>query len=142
MDHVPFHIRERQYGKPKQSGRLAFVVYGVLGYRGRRPYLHALRSYPHPSAANVTELLKTLPGEPHSVLSDQAPGILKGIRDAWPGEPGISAPFQFVCEYHLWSQVLPDPGAPRDARRASTHPPGPRQGLQGPGGVARLHARR
>lgn len=51
IDHLPFHIRQRHYGRPKTSGQLAFVVYGALGYRGKRPYLWALQAFPNPSAA-------------------------------------------------------------------------------------------
>jgi hypothetical protein len=72
IDHLPFHIKQRHYGKPKTSGKLAFVVYGALGYRGGNPYLWALRSYPNPSAAAWQDVFSSMSGRPHAIVSDEA----------------------------------------------------------------------
>lgn len=107
LDHAPVHIaKQHPSGYPKQSGKLAFCVFGAVGYeRGRSPRVWKLAAYPTPTRANWIDFLSSLEGRPRHILTDEATGLLKAIPLVWPETPNEPAPCVFLCHYHLWKQA-------------------------------------
>jgi hypothetical protein len=106
LDHIPFHVAQlAPSGYPKQSGKLAFCVFGAVGYRAGRPRIWKLAAYPTPSRDNWVDFLSSLPGRPRHIVCDEATGLLKAIPRVWPETQDEPAPLVFLCTYHLWKQA-------------------------------------
>lgn len=98
LDHIPFHIRERAFGKPKRSGKLAFCVLGAVGYVGDSSFVVRLEAAPSPSRASWERFLRALKGQPERIVTDEAPGILKAIPRVWAGGEESQGPTVALCE--------------------------------------------
>jgi hypothetical protein len=109
LDHLPFHLRARAGGQPKQSGRVGFHVFAALSYgdgtvaeakRHRRtPMLWRLGAFKAVSQASWEDFFAQLPGNPVYVVCDRQSGMLNALAKVWP------ATRVYPCTQHLRMNV-------------------------------------
>lgn len=89
LDHLPFHLRSRAGGKPKQSGRVGFHVFAALSYgegtiadaerSGRISMLWRLGAFKAVPQFSWEEFFGQLPGQPVYVVCDRQAGMLNAL---------------------------------------------------------------
>lgn len=111
IDHITLkRLDTDEEGQPKQGGKVAFHVFGAMGYqddtgadqgeRPRKPELYALGAYKWLGNEAWADFFDRLDGRPSYVVCDAHKGLRKALRERWPNVP------VYPCVYHLYRTVL------------------------------------
>lgn len=97
LDSSPFRVRDfLPDGRPRAGGKVAFNVFGALGYDERgRGLLWRLQAFPTAAGDDWEAFLCALDGSPRRVVCDAHDGIRVAVEQAFP-DAEIS-----LCEWHL-----------------------------------------
>lgn len=107
IDHITLkRLDTDEEGEPKQGGKVAFHVFGAMGYeddagadrgeRLREPRLYALGAYKWLGNEAWADFFNRLEGKPGYVVCDAHRGLGKALRERWPDVP------VYPCVYHLY----------------------------------------
>lgn len=111
LDHITLkRLDTDEEGEPKQGGKVAFHVFGAMGYqdtsgaeegeRPRDPKLYALGAYKWLGNEAWADFFDRLDGRPSYVVCDAHKGLRKALRERWPDVP------VYPCVYHLYRTTL------------------------------------
>lgn len=107
IDHITLkRLDTDEEGEPKQGGKVAFHVFGAMGYqddagadqgeRLKKPKLWALGGYKWLGHEAWEDFFDRLDGQPSYVVCDAHAGLAKALKEHWPNVP------VYPCVYHLY----------------------------------------
>lgn len=91
LDDLPFRVRDLKTGRT----RVAFRIFGAMGYEGGQPKLWRLQAFTSKSQADWEMFLGSLPGAPSRVVCDSDDGLTHAVGARFP-EAEL-----YLCEWHL-----------------------------------------